>query len=93
MTCARPSPGGRLRAGPAVPVLAAFGDTVYNIGPRIACDTAPAQPRAACSNRRPGGCLPAVARWNKRHGGGRSVELPGLTKRRAKEMDLCLEGA
>lgn len=74
------------------PVLAAFGDAVYNLGPTIACDTerstaarylAVGQYKQACGQ---------LTRWNKARVAGVAIELPGLTKRRAKEMDVCLEG-
>jgi len=74
-------------------VLAAFGDAVFNIGPTVACDPknstaarllAAGQWRAACDQ---------LPRWNKARVAGLQVELPGLTKRRAQEQALCLQGA
>lgn len=76
--------------GLPVPVLAAFGDAVYNLGPKIVCDT-----RNSTAARKlkagdiKGGCL-ELARWDKVVIGGQYVALPGLTKRRAKEQALCL---
>ncbi len=79
--------------GLPVPVLAAFADAVYNIGPTVACDTQKStaarmlkagELRAACQQ---------LPRWNRAHVGAASVELPGLTKRREREMQVCLSGA
>lgn len=71
-------------------VLAAFGDAVYNIGPRIACDTS----RSTAARLLKAGKYPEACRelpkWNKANVGGSMVPLPGLTKRRKEEMTLCL---
>jgi lysozyme len=71
-------------------VLAAFGDAAYNIGPTIACGPSTASRylkagdiEAACNQ---------LPRWNKARVAGHLVELPGLTKRRNAERDLCLKG-
>ena len=78
--------------GLPVPVLAAFGDGVFNIGPKIACDTKNSTAarylkagnlRAACDQ---------LPRWDKAKVMGVMVSLPGLTKRRAAERELCLKG-
>ena len=78
--------------GLPVPVLAAFSDAVYNLGPAIACNQskstaarllAAGQLRAACEQ---------LPRWDKSRIAGIAVTLPGLTKRRAAERDLCLQG-
>ncbi len=78
--------------GLPVPVLAAFGDAVYNIGPKIACDTAHSTAARLLKAGDLAGACQQLPRWNRATVAGRSVELPGLTKRRAKEMDLCMEG-
>ena len=39
------------------------------------------------------GACQQLPRWDKASVGGVMVSLPGLTKRRAKEMALCMEGA
>jgi GH24 family phage-related lysozyme (muramidase) len=78
--------------GLPVPVLAAFGDAVYNIGPRIACDTSASTAARLLKAGDLAGACQQLPRWNRATVAGRSVELPGLTKRRAKEMALCLEG-
>lgn len=77
------------RCHPRLPdqVLAAFGDAVYNIGPKVACNSTAAKYlkagnyEAACRE---------LPRWNRATVAGVSVVLPGLTKRRIKEMELCL---
>lgn len=80
------------RCVPGLPdnVLAAFADAVYNIGPKIACsrkDSTAARFLAAGQITEACNQLP---RWNKAKVAGVLVELPGLTKRRAKERDICL---
>lgn len=80
------------RCAPGAPesVLAAFSDAVYNIGPTVACRTSQStaarhlkakEYRAACEQ---------LPRWDKAKVAGVMVALPGLTKRRAAERDLCL---
>ena len=71
-------------------ILAAFADATYNAGPKIACNSTASKYLTA-------GNLVAACRelpkWNKARVAGVLVELPGLTKRRNKEMELCLQGA
>lgn len=77
------------RCHPGLPenVLAAFGDAVFNLGPKVACSStasrylAAGEIEAACRE---------LPRWNRARVGGVLVPLPGLTKRRQKEMELCL---
>lgn len=83
----------RCRPNLPEPVLAAFSDAVFNLGPTIACN--PAKSTAAhylWSGEYEAACR-QLPRWNKGRVAGVMVPLPGLTKRRAKEMALCLEGA
>jgi GH24 family phage-related lysozyme (muramidase) len=78
--------------GLPVHVLAAFGDAVYNLGPTIACD--PKRSTAARllkAGQYADACM-QLPRWNKASIGGVMVELPGLTKRRNREMQLCMRG-
>jgi lysozyme len=73
-------------------VLAAFGDAVYNLGPTVACY--PGRSTAAkylAAGRLIDACN-QLPRWNKARVAGAMVELPGLTKRRNTEKQLCLEG-
>lgn len=77
-------------------VLAAFGDAVFNLGPRIVCDTRPAPDGSTAARLLAAGDVEAACRqlprWDKASlpmlG---MVSLPGLTKRRAAEMHLCLQ--
>lgn len=80
------------RCAPDLPLnpLIAFSDAVYNIGPGIVCDTKNSTAarllkagdwREACKQ---------LPRWNKATISGVKVELPGLTKRRNHEMEVCL---
>ena len=77
------------RCHPALPtnVHAAFADAVYNIGPKVACESTASRYldvgnyEAACKE---------LPRWNKARVAGVLVPLPGLTKRRNAEMQLCL---
>lgn len=82
--------------GLPVPVLAAFGDAVYNLGPKIACDTRPPPYGSTAARRLKAGDLKGACdelpRWNKIQLVGQYVPLPGLTKRRAREQALCLTG-
>lgn len=82
------------QCAPNLPVetLAAFADAAYNIGPKIACDTknstaarmlAMGEVKLACDQ---------LPRWDKARIAGVLVALPGLTKRRAAERELCLKG-
>lgn len=71
-------------------VLAAVSDAAYNVGTLIACN-----PEKSSVARRlkagdiPGACNALLA-WDKARIGGMLVALPGLTKRRQMERDLCL---
>lgn len=70
-------------------VLAAFGDAAYNLGPAIACDrTRSTAARLLAAGQWEAACL-QLPRWNT--AGGRV--LPGLTRRRQAELDLCLKGS
>lgn len=74
------------------PVLAAFADAAYNLGPRIACD---ATKSTAARKLRAGdiaGACNELPKWDKARIAGVLVALPGLTGRRAKEQALCLQG-
>lgn len=72
--------------------LIAWSDAVFNMGPTIVCDnhkSTAARLLAAGKHREACEQLP---RWDKARVAGVMVALPGLTKRRAAEMKLCLEG-
>lgn len=78
--------------GLPVNVLAAFSDAVFNLGPKIACDTE----RSTAARYLEAGLYQEACnqlpRWNRASVAGVLVPLPGLTKRRARERDLCLAG-
>lgn len=83
----------RCQPGLPEPVLAAFSDAVYNLGPVIACDE---KKSTAARLLRAGdikGACSQLLRWDKARVAGLAVVLPGLTKRRQKESALCMEGA
>lgn len=82
------------RCVPSAPesVLAAFSDAVYNLGPTIACDTRKSTAARNLAAKDWAGACDQLPRWNKARVAGVAVELPGLTKRRAAERDVCLSG-
>jgi GH24 family phage-related lysozyme (muramidase) len=82
----------RCAPGLPVPVLAAFSDAAYNLGPKIACDTSHSTAARMLKAGDIAGACNQLPRWNRATVGGVSVELPGLTKRRAAERELCLTG-
>ena len=83
----------RCHPGLPVPVLAAFADAVFNIGPTVACSRANSTAaRMLYAGNLVGACN-QLPRWDKARVMGVMVALPGLTKRRALERDLCLTGA
>lgn len=82
----------RCQPGLPVPVLAAFSDAVYNIGPQVACDLKRSTAARLLKAGDIAGACNQLPRWNKFMFGGVAVALAGLTKRRAKEQALCLEG-
>ncbi len=71
-------------------VLAAFSDAAYNIGAAVACDT---HKSTAARKLKAGdyvGACNELPKWNKARVAGVLVSLPGLTKRREMERELCL---
>ena len=75
------------------PVLAAFADAAYNLGPAIACDRGRSTAARMLATKQYAAACYQLPRWNKARVAGQMVELPGLTKRRLKERDLCLTAA
>lgn len=73
-------------------VLAAFGDAVFNTGPTIACNTTKSTAARKLRAGDVAGACAELPRWDKARVAGVMVTLPGLTKRRAQERDLCLSG-
>lgn len=78
--------------GLPAPVLAAFSDAVFNIGPKVACDKGNSTAARLLAAGDYQGACDQLVRWDKARVAGVMVSLPGLTKRRAKERDLCLQG-
>lgn len=76
--------------GLPVPVLAAFSDAAFNIGPKVACDTKNSTAARMLKGGNLEGACNQLPRWDKANVGGAMVALPGLTKRRIAERDLCL---
>lgn len=74
------------------PVLAAFGDATYNLGDRVACNQATSTAARYLAAGRLREACDQLPRWDKARVMGALVALPGLTKRRAAERDLCLQG-
>jgi len=71
-------------------VLAAFGDAAYNLGSKIACNKQVSTAARKLAAKDWAGACRELPKWDKASIGGVLVPLPGLTKRRAKEMELCL---
>lgn len=67
--------------------LAAWASAVYNIGPRIVCDTTNSTAARLLKAGRYTEACHQLPRWDKAKG----ITLPGLTRRRLAEMNLCLE--
>ena len=82
------------RCVPGLPVnpLAAFGDAVYNMGPTIVCNKANSKAAQLLATGKVEEACRQLPRWNKAKVAGVFVALPGLTKRRNAEMELCLQG-
>ena len=80
------------KCAPSLPdnVLAAFSDAVYNMGPKIACDKQNSTAARLLAKGDIEGACNQLPRWNRATVAGVSIELPGLTKRRAAERNLCL---
>ena len=74
-----------------VNVSAAFADAVFNLGPKIACDTARSTAARKLKAGDYVGACNELPRWDKANMPVVGlVPLPGLTKRRALERELCL---
>lgn len=72
--------------------LAAFADAVYNLGPKVACDTKNSTAARLLKAGQVGDACAQLPRWNKARVAGVMVALPGLTKRRQAEYTLCMRG-
>lgn len=82
------------RCQPGLPdnVLAAFSDAAYNIGPAVACDTSHSTAARLLKAREYRLACGELPKWDKARVAGVMVSLPGLTKRRLLERELCLKG-
>ena len=78
--------------GLPAPVLAAFGDAVFNLGPTIACNQKKSTAARLLATGRIKEACEQLPRWDKALVAGMLVSLPGLTKRRNSEMQVCLQG-
>lgn len=72
--------------------LIAFSDAVYNLGPTIACNKKNSTAARMLSAGDIAGACRQLPRWSYASVAGVKVQLPGLTKRRAVEMNICLGG-
>lgn len=74
-----------------VNVLAAFADASYNLGPKIACDLSASTAARKLKAKDYIGACNELLKWDKaRMPVLGLVPLPGLTKRRQLERELCL---
>jgi len=80
----------RCQPGLPVKVLAAFGDAVFNMGPTIACNTKQSTAARYLAAKQYVAACNQLPRWDKAKVAGYYITLPGLTKRRLAERDLCL---
>jgi GH24 family phage-related lysozyme (muramidase) len=72
--------------------LAAYADIAYNVGPRPVCDLqSSTMARLLHANKAAEACR-EFPKWDKARLAGRMVALPGLTKRRAHNMQTCMRG-
>lgn len=81
------------RCGPpsmSVNQMAAFADLVYNVGPTPVCNTTKSTLARKLKSGDVIGACNELPKWDKARVGGVLIALPGLTKRRAMEKDLCL---
>lgn len=78
------------RPGLPINVLAAFSDSVFNLGPTIACDTARSTAARLLAAGRYAEACDQLLRWDYARVAGVPVRLPGLTKRREMERRVCL---
>lgn len=82
----------RCQPGLPVEVLAAFSDAAFNLGPVIACNPEKSTAARMLKSGNLEGACDQLPRWDKARIAGVMVALPGLTKRRAEERELCMKG-
>lgn len=83
----------RCAPGAPVEVLAAFSDAAFNVGEVIACDLQRSTAARKLALRDYRAACEELLKWDKARVAGVMVALPGLTKRRHAERDLCIQGA
>lgn len=83
----------RCQPGLPLSVLIAFSDATFNAGPTVACDRKKSTAARLLSMHQYKLACQELPRWNKARIGGTLVELPGLTTRRNREMEVCLQEA
>ncbi|MDE2452739.1 MAG: lysozyme [Burkholderiales bacterium] len=71
--------------------LAAWADAVYNIGPTIVCNPSKSTAARMLRAHQYEAACRQLPRWDKASVAGVMVSLPGLTRRRALEMAVCLD--
>ncbi len=82
----------RCAPGLPEPTAAALSDAVFNLGPKLVCDTQASTLARLLKAGDVRGACEQLLRWDKARVAGQLVSLPGLTKRRAAERELCLQG-
>jgi lysozyme len=82
------------RCAPGLPydTAAAFSDAVFNLGPKVVCNTSASTLARKLKAGDVKGACEQLPRWDKARVAGVMVALPGLTKRRKAERDLCVKG-
>jgi len=82
------------RCAPKAPdsVKAGFTSAVFNLGPKIACDQSKSTAARMLAAGDYAGACNQLPRWDRASVAGQMVALPGLTKRRKAEQELCLQG-
>lgn len=82
------------RCAPGLPVhtAAALADAVFNLGPKVVCDTNASTLARLLKAGDVAGACNQLPRWSYAKVAGKSVQLPGLVKRREAERSMCLEG-
>lgn len=83
----------RCQPGLPIPVLAAFSDATFNLGSTVACDTTSSTAARLLKVRDYTGACNQLLRWDRARVAGMMMALPGLTKRRNLERDVCLTWA
>lgn len=73
-------------------VRLAFADAAYNLGPKIACDQRNSTAARMLYAQNWAGACNQLPRWDKATVMGVFTSLPGLTRRRLAERDVCLAG-